>query len=825
MKQSIFVPPSGNPNSPCLAIVGEQNGEVELKMRQPFVGPTGRELEKIFRELRITRNEIYLTNTFKYGSSLNMYLNMVKNKPVLTPLGTEQINLLKDELSKVKPRAIVVLGNVALYALTGEWGITKYRGSIFKQPFGTVVASIHPATILRGEPENKYLITLDMEKAMRVSKGYKEREPNIFIKPTFNQALDFIDYCMSQESVSYDIETTGRRGYKTQLSCISFSTEKDVMSIPFLGEGNINYFTQEEEATIMEAIDKLLSNPDIEKVGQNLMFDAYFMHWLYRIIPKNLQDTMIAQKILMPEFRKGLDFISSIFMDMRYYKDDGKEFTPGKIKDFQQLWRYNAMDSYVCSQAFPAQKTLLINQGNWETYQYQVKLIEPLMMTTFKGIYVDQKRMSDEFLRMKAESVQLKIKLLEIALSKGAKPDKVDNKMASSHKQLSYYFYDVLRLRKYKTKARTDGFDDIVLNRYIANNIEEASIIQKIRELTKLSKTYLDPMKIDDDSRIRCSYDISGTRFSRLSSSKNLFGTGTNMQNWPHELLIYLKPDKGHIYCSFDLAQAENRIVAYTANCLPMMEAFETGKDMHKRTAALIFKKPEDLISDVSGSAVLGGVATRFSERAIGKKANHGLNYKESPNGFAVINAMTLKEATLVHNTYHKVYPEISRAFWGYCNESLIKNGCITNLLGRVTVFHGDRSSEEVRRKAYSCIPQGTVGDLMNRYGILYLYHFMDITPMNQIHDSLGFQLPLTLSWTCIAQRLIMIKANLEKELTCPNKNVFTIPADLTVGKTLRKENEKGKAPIAFELKGKKMSSNVNELSELLEAKWKDLEE
>lgn len=53
-----------------------------------------------------------------------------------------------------------------------------------------------------------------------------------------------------------------------------------------------------------------------------------------------------------------------------------------------------------------------------------------------------------------------------------------------------------------------------------------------------------------------------------------------------------LLPDPGYVYYSYDLSQAENRIVGYVGNIPEMIDAFESGKDVHRLTASLVFKKP-----------------------------------------------------------------------------------------------------------------------------------------------------------------------------------------------------------------------------------------
>ena len=114
---------------------------------------------------------------------------------------------------------------------------------------------------------------------------------------------------------------------------------------------------------------------------------------------------------------------------------------------------------------------------------------------------------------------------------------------------------------------------------------------------------------------MRCAFNPVGTKSGRLSSSKTIFGTGTNLQNQPAEMKGYMMADDGFVLYNMDLSQAENRVVAYIAPEPSMIQAFENGTDIHSQTAGLIFRKPVDEISDEPGSCDIAG--GRYSENIL----------------------------------------------------------------------------------------------------------------------------------------------------------------------------------------------------------------
>ena len=271
------------------------------------------------------------------------------------------------------------------------------------------------------------------------------------------------------------------------------------------------------------------------------------------IATHNMDDTMIAQKTLMSEMPMGLDFITSIWTGHPYYKDEGKKYFSGG--NYPRLWTYNGTDACVCAESFPKQYSELRRQGNLETYLRQAMLIEPLVFMMERGIRAD------------IEGINKKAKELD---------DEIQNLTRQLHamvgwelnvdapQQLQRFFYGIQGYQPYKSKTTHKvSADADALKRLVRKGSKEAALVSKIKKKSKVRSVYMEPNKFDTDGRYRSYYNPGGTRYSRLSSSENIFGKGGNAQNWPHDCLQYLLADEGYIYCAFDLAQAENRLVAY----------------------------------------------------------------------------------------------------------------------------------------------------------------------------------------------------------------------------------------------------------------------
>ena len=136
--------------------VGEQPGDQEDKAGKPFVGPAGKLLDRALEEAGIDRTKVYVTNAVKHFKWQARGKRRIHQKP-----NWEEINAcrpwLDAELAVVRPRVVVCLGATAAQALLGkQFRVTQHRGELVESPLAEfVTATVHPSSILRGEPEDR----------------------------------------------------------------------------------------------------------------------------------------------------------------------------------------------------------------------------------------------------------------------------------------------------------------------------------------------------------------------------------------------------------------------------------------------------------------------------------------------------------------------------------------------------------------------------------------------------------------------------------------------------------------------------------------------
>jgi DNA polymerase I-like protein with 3'-5' exonuclease and polymerase domains len=149
---------------------------------------------------------------------------------------------------------------------------------------------------------------------------------------------------------------------------------------------------------------------------------------------------------------------------------------------------------------------------------------------------------------------------------------------------------------------------------------------------------------------------------------------------------------------------------------------------------------------------------------------------------FAMINEITEKEAKVIVDFYHKIYPGIGK-WYDRIQSHLGQNRTLYNLFGRPCRFL-DRWGPDLFKPAYSYIPQSTVGELVNR-GLIRIYNdhrpeMSSVELLQQIHDSIRGQIAYK-NPQIMARALINIYKHLDPELETGGRT-FKIKNDLKIG-------------------------------------------
>ena len=151
----------GDPDAD-LMFVGEAPGRDEDLQGEPFVGRSGRLLDRLLaEELGIERSQVYIANVVKCRPPQNRD-PAPKEIEACRPYLAEQIEL-------IDPRVIVTLGNFATKLLLETTrGIRELRGQVFERGRAGLVPTYHPAYVLRAGGEAMAEMRADLVRAKRL---------------------------------------------------------------------------------------------------------------------------------------------------------------------------------------------------------------------------------------------------------------------------------------------------------------------------------------------------------------------------------------------------------------------------------------------------------------------------------------------------------------------------------------------------------------------------------------------------------------------------------------------------------------------------------
>lgn len=723
--------PFEGPTDAKIFVVGEAPGGQEEIEGRPFVGGSGRLLNRLLMEVGLVREECRIANVMRTRPPGNNFIHFYLDKQWRVP--TKQLiegrEYLKEDIKRCSPNVVLALGNESLSALMKYRGITNWRGSIlFSKEVGCkVIPTLHPASLLRAW-DNLPLVMFDFKRLKEECRtpDYTIPKREFVLQPRYDEVMMMLEKVGEAERVAWDVETD----VNNHITAIAFAiTPFTAISIPFTIHDGVPYWTLEEEDTIWRRIKVVLEDGRIGKIAQNAQFDM-IIHRVnpYHIKVKGLRlDTMIAFHTLYPEMAasksqltektrigggKTLGLISGVYTKQPYYKHWAH------TSDDRQFWKYNAMDAAVTYESAVAIEGEMEEFGVTDFYhKYVHPLVDILLEMQLRGVKIDQD------VRVKAHQ--------DYTLETGELQEKLDKVVGrpvnvNSSLQMRQLLYVDLNLPvKYKR-----GTTSVTANEEALNDLAKKypsplfDLILKIRHNRKIISTYLVD-KGGDDGRMRCSYVIGGTETGRLSSRKSVFGTGTNLQNIPSGVCRRMFiPDEGKVFVQADLSQAEARVVAYLAEEERLIDLFAKGGDIHTQNAAWIYGKDSKTVTP--------------EERDLAKRLVHASHYGIGGRTFGYHAGIPQSEAQTLLSKYFDTFPNI-KAWQLRVQSRLGKSRTVTTPLGRKRTFFG-RWGEQLFREAYAFVPQSVVGDVLN-YAMIRLKRIHPpVEFMLQIHDAFVIQ-------------------------------------------------------------------------------------
>lgn len=503
---------------------------------------------------------------------------------------------LQHQLNVVKPRFVLLLGNVALQSITGKAGIKSKRGRPFERDGVIYLPTFHPASVFH-EPDNEGLILKDiilLRTIVDAGEIPRERDLNVVIVDDVSKFRDLKRALRRGGAVSLDIETTSddkdlgglypwARG--ARINTIGFGTRDTQYILPVSHPESPWLKKWDVLCTMVTELMGLLRECFI--IAHNGKFDFLWIWVIFGIFVSTDFDTMLAHYILDENDRHDLKYLAQKFCgapDWDIDKDKKQEGTLAEIS------LYQAHDLFYTRKLRFVFGPMLRKDGGVKRVFDEILMPCSALFTEieYDGVCIDITKMGDAEKYLRGELHRTEKNMSRWAAVYKKKFGKDIN--WGSTKQLAWLLYTPKRegglgiVCPQKTKKGNNSTSESTLNQIdhpmVGDLIAFRGAKQQLSFFIDGWKPYL--VQHEDGSwRIHPSFKLHGTVTGRLSCEH------PNLQQVPRDprirSLIIAPPGWDHIEA--DLSQIELRIAAELAGERNMLDAFLKGIDVHWKTA------------------------------------------------------------------------------------------------------------------------------------------------------------------------------------------------------------------------------------------------
>jgi len=414
------------------------------------------------------------------------------------------------------------------------------------------------------------------------------------------------------------------------------------------------------------------------------------------------------------------------------------EMNPEDLPSWDRDQIYNGLDCCITLDVFDGLIPQVDEYTN-ATYEFSKALQAPTLEMRVRGVLVDQARKAaviDEYYEImeRVEANLLRIVHEGVGMA---------NFNYRSTKDLAALFYNELGISPIRKSGRP------TVDRGAREKLEiypiAEQLVKHINLLTELGdKISVLKTAIDDDGRIRTSYNIAGTSTGRFSSSISEFGTGGNLQNVEESLRSIFIADAGYKFCKADAKSGESFCVGGIEWNLfkdgAYLDACESG-DPHTAVARIMWPNLPWTGNLKSDKAIAETPYYRhYTYRFMCKKLGHGSNYGGKPNTLAEQSKVELDLVRQFQPKYFSAFPAHQR-WQAHVDETLRKKGYLISLMNRKRWFFGRRSDPSTLREAIAYDPQSSLADIVNQ-AMLNIWRKGYVCIVMHDHDALTFMYP-----------------------------------------------------------------------------------
>lgn len=543
------------------------------------------------------------------------------------------------------------------------------------------------------------------------------------------EAVELYDFLRTKKNLSLDTETTSTNAIEAELVGLSFAvTENEAYYVAIPAN-------RQEALEYVDIFKPLYEDPEILKIGQNIKYDYMVLRNYGVDLQGRMFDTMLAHYVIQPELQHNMDYMAETLLNYQTVHIEELIGPKGKnqknMRDLspQEVYEYAAEDADITLRLKNVLEPRLKEVGAERLFwDIEMPLVKVLADMELNGVRLDTQQ-----LKLTQQTFTERMNAYE----RHAYEEAGETFNIASPKQVGDILFGKMQLLEKPKRTKTGQY---VTSEEVLQLLRgKAPIVDDIlnyRGMKKLLGTYVEALPKLINKRtghIHTSFNQAITATGRLSSSD------PNLQNIPvrdddgKEIRKCFIPDEGCRWFSADYSQIELRIMAHLSADENMTEAFREGFDIHRATAAKIWKESMDQVSD--------------SQRKKAKQANFGIIYGITAFGLSQRMDIPTGEARKLIDDYFETFPKVHQ-YMEDAKRMAREKGYAETLYGRRRYLpdinsHNGTVRGFAERNAINAPIQGTEADIIKLAMIRIWKRFKDEGIRSkmtlQVHDELNF--------------------------------------------------------------------------------------
>ena len=543
------------------------------------------------------------------------------------------------------------------------------------------------------------------------------------------EAVELYDFLRTKKNLSLDTETTSTNAIEAELVGLSFAvTENEAYYVAIPAN-------RQEALEYVDIFKPLYEDPEILKIGQNIKYDYMVLRNYGVDLQGRMFDTMLAHYVIQPELQHNMDYMAETLLNYQTVHIEELIGPKGKnqknMRDLspQEVYEYAAEDADITLRLKNVLEPRLKEVGAERLFwDIEMPLVKVLADMELNGVRLDTQQ-----LKLTQQTFTERMNAYE----RHAYEEAGETFNIASPKQVGDILFGKMQLLEKPKRTKTGQY---VTSEEVLQQLRgKAPIVDDIlnyRGMKKLLGTYVEALPKLINKRtghIHTSFNQAITATGRLSSSD------PNLQNIPvrdddgKEIRKCFIPDEGCRWFSADYSQIELRIMAHLSADENMTEAFREAFDIHRATAAKIWKESMDQVSD--------------SQRKKAKQANFGIIYGITAFGLSQRMDIPTGEARKLIDDYFETFPKVHQ-YMEDAKRMAREKGYAETLYGRRRYLpdinsHNGTVRGFAERNAINAPIQGTEADIIKLAMIRIWKRFKDEGIRSkmtlQVHDELNF--------------------------------------------------------------------------------------